>query len=251
MARMGLHDALRRTRRRLVMAASPWKYRKGTVPLPIKWLISPLRYDVLVRLEFLRFHERHLDLYGTDFPAYLAKALDQPYFVWFREVLCRRRCPGLRDDRDGLVRAYEAKVRETAGLHRNYRERGFDRRDPIILRSGGKVLPTSTGKAIRRKMFVGDGCHRMALLMLDGAEILEPGHYRVRRYPAYEPLDNTHLLIGPLRLSRGEYYRYLSGGYTASTCEDRDMLLASVRKQEPARVAELEQVIAIDEPQFA
>lgn len=248
---MGVRDALRQTHRRLVMAASPWKYKKGTVPLPIKWLISPLRYDVLVRLEYFRFHERHLDLYGGDFSGYLAKALEHPYFVWFREVLCRRRFAQLQEDRDGLVRAYEAKVRETAGLHRDFRERGFDRRRPIVLRSGEKVLRTSTGKEIRRKMFVGDGCHRMALLMLDGAEILEPGHYRIRRYRSYEPLDNTHLLIGPLRLSPGEYYRFLSGGYTGSTCEDRDTLLASVRKQEPAKVAELEQVIAIDEKQLA
>jgi len=247
---MSLGEALRRTHRRLVMAAVPWKYRKGTIPLPFKWLVSPLRYDVLVRLEHFCFHERHLDDYERDFGGYLKRALEQPYFAWFREVLCRRRYPELLDDREGAVRAFEARLRESAQLHRGFRRRGFDRRSPIVLRSGATVLETSTGKTIRRKWFVGDGCHRMALLMLDGAEVLEPRFYRTRSYREYAPLDNTHLLIGPLHLGRDAYYRFLSGGYSGSTFEARDPLLASVRRQEPANIDELEQVIAIDERQF-
>ncbi len=247
---MGFRDALKQLQRRLVVAASPWKYRKGRVPLPFRWLVSPLRYDVLVRLEYFRFHERNLELYRGEFPRYLELARQQPYFVWFREVLCRRRFPQLREDPAGLARAFEQRVRAAAELHRGFRERGFDERNPIILRAGRRIRPTPTGKRIRRKLFVGDGCHRMALLMLAGAEILNPGQYRVRHEREHEPLDNTHLLIGPLGLTRTEYYRFLSGGYCGSTYDDRELLLDAVRRVEPHYVAEVTEVSAIDERQL-
>ena len=104
---MGIRDAFRKTHRRLVVAASPWRYRRGTESLPFARLVSPLRYDVLVRLEYFRFHERNLELFERDFQAYLEQVRGQPYFVWFREVLCRRRHPELPNDPPGLLRAFE------------------------------------------------------------------------------------------------------------------------------------------------
>jgi hypothetical protein len=244
---MGIRDAFRLTHRRLVVAASPWKYRRGTELLPFARLVSPLRYDVLVRLEYFRFHERNLALFERDFPAYLEDARGQPYFVWFREVLCRRRHPELPDDPAGLLRAFESRVRAAAELHRDFRDNGFDTRSPIVLRSGTRLLATSTGKRPACDLFAGDGCHRMALLMLDGQESLSPEYYRIRNYPEYAPLDNTHLLIGPLRIGPPEYYRYLSMAYSETVFQDREALLTDVREHDPGRLAELERVLEIDE----
>ena len=87
---------------------SRWKLLPGTEPLPIVPLISPLRYDIVVRLEYLRFLEANigLRLIGT-FRAIVEAARKTGYFVWFTEVMCRNFRPRLLHTERKLQRAFE------------------------------------------------------------------------------------------------------------------------------------------------
>src|SRR5688572_7146480 len=168
-------------------------------------LISPLRYDILVRAEFFRFHGEHAALYDHSLPDYLAAAQSHSYFLWFTEVYVRRFHPELAGNPRALLDAFADRVRRSVELFRSFEARGFDSRHPIVLRSGRTILPTETGKVVSATVFAGNGCHRLALLLARGVRWLEPGTYVVKRTPTFRPLDNTALLLPVLRLSEAEY----------------------------------------------
>jgi hypothetical protein len=248
--RSGARRRAARLRERLQSAwqGNPWSERPGRERVDIHRLISPLRYDVLVRAEYFDFCEASLAELERDPAAHLAASRDHPYYVWFREVACAIRMPRLLADPPALERAFAERVARSVELLRSYRARGFDPAEPLILTSGRRIDPTDTGKRMAGPLFSGDGCHRLALLLRSGVRTLEPDWYRVRSYRRYAPRDSTARLVPALALERERYFAFVSLGYTEKRHTTQQALLATVRASAPARVAELEQVIALDAP---
>jgi len=146
-----------------------------------------------------------------------------------------------------LRKAFSDQLRKTEALYTSFKINGMDKQYPITLRSGDTILPTSTGKRITRKVYAGDGCHRIALLLLDGHKTLLPEYCRISKCAEYQPLDNTQLLLQHLKISDEKYYSFLSLAYAEKTLPTKESLLCHVRKNNPARLHELEMILSIDE----
>lgn len=205
-------------------------------------LISPLRYDIMIRLSFFeRFG-------GTkDVESILPTLLDDSYFVWFREVRVPRRWPAILDDPDALRRAFASQVGRALELYDRFHASGYDSSQPLRIRSAKHVLPTKSGKLVERVAFIGDGCHRLALLKLAGHVQLEPSMYRLETRSDFSPHDNTAILLPHLRLTPGAYYRFLSMGYGIPISDSKTELIDRVREAQPDRLTELLGVIGVDE----
>jgi len=202
---------------------------------------------VLVRAQFLEslgdLDEASAD---TQAVAYAARRTD--YYRWFLSVAAYRN-RRLRGSHPVAVEAaFDLRVRRSIELARNFRDAGFDPAYPIVLRAGQTILPTSTGKVLGRQLFLSDGCHRLALLVLAGVTELGPSHYVVERHRQIVPTDNTAILLRRLVLDDASYYGFLARGYATEPAEDRVALVAAT----PAALqAELAQILAIDEALIA
>jgi hypothetical protein len=103
---------------------------------------------------------------------------------------------------------------------------------------------------VQRRFHASDGCHRLAMLMAVDQRTLPAGWYRVRTDPLRSLTDNTSTLIGPLALDREDYYRFLARGYGMATATGRDPIIQHIRTHAADRLPELEQVLAVDEPEL-
>jgi hypothetical protein len=228
------------------LSRSRWKLLPGTEPLPIVPLISPLRYDIVVRLEYLRFLEANIAWFARDFPSYVEAARKTGYFVWFTEVMCRNFRPRLLHTERKLQRAFEHRLRKTTRMYLRFLKSGFDRRFPVLLNTGDRILETDTGKHIICRYYAGDGCHRIALLLLAGESVLQAETYYVRCFRHYAPRDNTARLVQTLSLEPEKYFAFLSIYYANQPFYDGQSLLAQIEKENPSKLEELRKVIAID-----
>lgn len=234
------------------LAGNPWRHRRGREPVDIGPLVSPLRYDVLVRAELFDLIEQvGLDAIERDSGSLIEAAQRHPYRVWFREVACAIRMPGLLDDPIAFERAFRGRVERSVELLRSYRLRGFDPTTPLTLSSGQQILATRTGKRVSGPLFAGDGCHRLALLLRDGVTQLAPDWYRVRVFRTLSPRDSTAALLPALAVPREAYYAFLSLRYAEQPRHARDELVEEVRRHRPEELPELEALLSIDEPRLA
>lgn len=225
---------------------TPWYFEPGLAPVPINTLVSPLRYDILVRVSFFRFFETHQDLFERDFDAFVERARQHAYFTWFTEVYSLRN-PEEFESEGKVESAFRQRVMRAARLYRRFQEIGFDKSTPIILVRGCKILSTITGKRFDTPFYTWEGLHRIALMIMAGYSSLPPAVYCIRNLRKFSPIDNTHLLIRPLKITLKEYYSFLSLGYTEKEFTDKESLLANVRAKGPEKVKELEAIIAVDE----
>jgi hypothetical protein len=211
-------------------------------------LICPLRYDVWVRIEFIRLLRDEWALYRDDLSAFLDRAPARAYYVWFRDVRCVRYHPQVARDPELLESAFMERVHKSARLWHSVDRDGFDVSTPIRLMSGRSIRNVN-GKAIRGRYFAGDGCHRIACLHLIGRANLEPAHYEVSIQPSLEPMDNTAILIDCLPIGRAAYLRYLSHFYCdGAELDSADGILHDVASRKPDLLPELESVLAFDLP---
>ncbi len=223
----------------------------GTEPVAIAPLVSPLRYDVVVRRDWFDLRASQRERFDADFDALFEASSTHAYGTWFREVVARTVHPDYLASEERLRREFAARLRRSIALQDSFDARGFDAAHPIALNAGVCVHPTASGKRLTAALYAGNGCHRLALLLRAGRERLEPGEYVVRRAVDYTPRDNTGLLLEALNVRAGDYYRFVSLGYGVGESASRDELLEQVRSREPERVAELERILQIDEPHLS
>ena len=227
-------------------------YQPGREPIPIDHLVSPLRYDIVVRQRYFEVLRERRALAEEDFEAFMELSRQQPYFTWFtRVVIPGSNNPEIVGDDERVNAAFERRVRRSIELHDAFESTGYDRRRPIILRSGEEIAPTSTGKRLARRIYAGDGCHRLAWLRMSGVDVLEPGMYRVHVAPVFTPRDDTAALIDLMAISRREYLSFLSLSYADSEMPSEEALLDHVRSTDPDRLPEIEEVLAVDSPLLA
>lgn len=231
---------LRRTARR----AATWRPKtSGRETLSVRELISPLRYDVLVRADlFTQVAEQRAAGRGSD-AELVAAARQGPYAVWFEKVAMARFRPWVLQDRDLFEQQFAERVLRSAALWDSFCAGGFDDRHPVTLRGARGGLPTDSGAVVDRPVHVGDGGHRLALLLAAGQD-LTPALYRIDHRPMSRLIDNTATLLGPLGLSESEHVAFLAHGYGATGATDAESLLEHVRTHRPERLAELTSVLA-------
>jgi hypothetical protein len=220
----------------------------GIEPVAIAPLISPLRFDVLVRRDWFEFRASQRERFDADFDALFEASAKHPYGTWFREVVARTVHPEYLASEQRFRREFAARLRRSSALQDSFDARGFDAVHPIALSAGVRVHPTASGKRVTAAFYAGNGCHRLALLLRAGRERLEPGEYVVRRAVDYTPRDNTGLLLEVLGVRADDYYRFVSMGYEVGESASREDLLEQVSSREPERLAELEHVLQADEP---
>lgn len=228
-----------------------YQFERPHRDVPIATLVSPLRYDVLIRAEFFRFCQQHQELYSRDPDRFIEQAFDHRYHLWFCAVFCRRFKPDLLADERRRREAFAVRVKRSMILYQSFARDGFDNRYPITLRAGSTVEATTSGKVVIRPYYAGDGCHRLALLVASGQRHVPAAACRVKIFSVYQPLDNTHMLLSSLRLDPARYYSFIAEGYGAPPAVDRASLLAWVRQYRPGSLQEVEHVTAIDEPNLA
>lgn len=226
-------------------------YRPATEPLDLDQLISPLRYDIMVRADFFDYLSERLDDYEADFDRFAAVATATAYYAWFAKVALARYRPRQAREPALVMVEFRERLRRSARLLSSFTTGGFDVRHPISVRTAVPGALTGTGKLVRRTYYAGDGCHRLALLVRAGDTSLPPSHYRVRRDPETTVMDNTQLLIRELGLTHEQYFRFLSRGYADRPYADAPTLLSHVEERAPHRLSELRAVIAADEAAFA
>lgn len=227
---------LRRTLRRGVTWRRKWD---GDEEVCIERLISPLRYDVAVRAQFFGFLDAHENLSDTQV---VEAARSEPYRLWFERVAMARFRPWTLSDPSVLDRQFVERVMRSRAMARSFRDRGFDSRTPIMLRYHRGDAVTDSGVHMSSRLHVGDGGHRLALLMARGLRLM-PGQFRVDPRATPFVIDNTAILATALDLSEAEYTRFVSAGYVDRPFEVVDELLEHVRAVDPARAGELTQLL--------
>lgn len=224
---------------------APKTGRSSPPDLEIGPLISPLRYDVLVRARFFDFIDQNVELWEADRTEFMRLARRHPYHLWFTQVALRQ-TPGRR--RREPVDSYDQRVRRSVSLYRSFLARGFDPSCPITVWEAEIVLPTDSGKLVRRSHFVCDGCHRLALVLTSGVSHLTPEMVRIQHLQTLKPRDNTVEMLRTGLLGEAEYTRFLEMGYAPGRPAHATLaaLLASVTSA--ANADEVHQVAAVDAP---
>lgn len=229
---------------------NPYRREPARGPVRIGEIVSPLRYDVVVRARHLAFYAARRDLFATDFEAYQALAREQAYFVWFARVAAPRWWPWVFDDPLLFESAWRDRLRASAALHDSFQAHGFDLAHPIELHAGRRVRQTASGKRTTRRLFAGDGNHRLSLLMAAGQDLLQPSQYRVKRYLSIVPADTTGFLLRETGAGWSEYRSFLELGYPAARLEVSG---GRVRVEAPdtAVAAEVKALVERDLPHLA
>lgn len=216
----------------------------------INRIACPLRYDICIRIEFLRLLRDEWTLYEDDLSLFRKRPPAQAYFNWFRNVRCARYQPALMTDAARLEAGFIKRIHQTAQLWQSVKESGFDTSNPIRLWTG-RSIRSINGKKITTTLFAGDGCHRIACLYLLGWRYLEPVHYEVVIRPRFKPLDNTALLIDSKALEVSTYLRYISHFYCDGELFDSETaILQYVSDRKPEILPELESALAYDLTRF-
>jgi hypothetical protein len=235
---------------RAALRGNPYRIEPGDRPIRIGELVSPLRYDVLLRKRHFEFLREHRDLFAEDFDAYEKRARQEPYFVWFERVMAPSWLPEVMDDQGAFETAWRERLRRSFELLTSFEKSGFDPAYPVELLAGNSVAPTATGKRLARSVFAGDGNHRLALLMAAGVDELTGAQYRIKRYRSLVPADTTGLLFEWTGGGWTEYQDFIALGYPTVSLrlvEGR----VEVADADAATTAEVEAIVSADLPHLA
>lgn len=185
------------TARRLLHAGDYWYWLPDDEhpdTIDIAELVHPLRYDIIVRKDFIETYAADRDRFAQDWELYRTTARRHPYRTWYEKIMVDRLKPHLRASAFDLEAAFDHRIRETARVCDSILDDGFDAAHPIVPYAGLAVRPTRTGLAYRQRWYMGDGCHRLATLMAQGRRELPRAWFRIKVFSRLEPIDNTALL---------------------------------------------------------
>jgi len=197
--------------------------------LDITELVSPLRYDIVIRKDFISLYLSNQDLYHSDFDSFLELAIQHPYYVCFQKMK-----PQLLGAETVLRRKFADRIRSFIGLYSTMVEFGFDKTMPIVPKTGLRILPTKEGKKISGKFFMGDGCHRLACLMALGYDTLPIDYIRVQCFQTLTPRDGTVELVHSVPIDPKKYFAFLASRYSAPYCFERgEEFVEYIKREKP------------------
>jgi hypothetical protein len=209
-------------------------------------LVCPIRYDILVRVEFIRFLVENDYLSSNDIDVILEAPAAQRYRTWFKEIPFRGRYPEYYDDDTHIREPLYLRIRKTQELWKSMSSKGFDHTQPIKLRSG-ELVHSINEKTFKTRFYAGDGCHRIACLLVMGREWLEPEEFIVALGKELHPRDNTAILLDKLPISMSDYLSFISRGYCGGCAlVSPDEALAYVKVHSTDRLTELKNVFRHD-----
>lgn len=226
-------------------ALSP-RYRRPSEPVPVSDLISPLRFDIMIRAEMFDFLEAIPAAERGDHVAVARLARTLRYATWFREIAANY-VLGASPTEAELDAAFADRVRKTIQLFEQFERIGLDRRWPITL-VHHDPMETATGKRLRHRLQPVDGCHRLALLWRSGITELPVDACWV--FAEHAPaIDNTRTLLQHVPIELNDYYRFIGLGYVSTPVDGRASLLQAVSNERgPDVLAEVVHLLAADEP---
>jgi hypothetical protein len=181
--------------------------------IPVQSLIYPHRYDVVARLEFLRFYDAQRSLYRKEFREFLRRAWETDFAF---------HCLQIRYDKGRLFRwlhpgqarsLFEERIREFTGLLEGIRKDGFDPAFPLGMRVNAGPLVTREGKRIFRTVSLVDGYHRLSVLVYLGYRELPPEFWRIETTGAKRVRDNTGRYLRAGRLTPAAHFQFLRDYY--------------------------------------
>ena len=150
--------------------------RPGTIDLILDELVSPLRYDVIVRQQFFAFLDANVDLL-EEFSDLVIEARHEPYYIWFRDIVVGDRTKLLKGR--SLDEAFADQVERVLAVRARFNP-ADESWGELLLRELPAGTQTTTGKTVGPRFVPVDGCHRIALLRHHGRKILPAGTYRLR-----------------------------------------------------------------------
>lgn len=228
------------TVRRTVRRATTWRPKHdGDATLDVSDLIRPYRYDVLVRVALFDEIERHRPT-AEQLPEFAVALREHPYAVWFREVELRRFYPWVLRDEAQARERFVRRVGRAVSTFDSVRHHGFDADRPLTLRRVRLPARTDSGLPVAHMLHVGDGGHRLALLLRSGVA-LAPSMYRVDPRP-HQVIDNTALLAPALDLTEEDWARFVGPHFVRTPVSTADDLLQAVATECPMRMQEVQQL---------
>lgn len=240
------HRARRRVRRTVERAGATEV--AANEPVRIDDLVSPLRYDILIRQRYLSLLMESRQLLGGDLGPLLDLSRSHEYFTWFAAVVVPRFMPMLIGREDEIAAAFEVRVRATVDPLKSVEGSGVDPKRPITLRTGKRIEPTATGKRLARRVYARDGCHRIALLRASGVTVLEPGSYRLDSQRRFVPFDNTAPVLRADPIDTKAYWEFMALSYDELVAADRSGPAPGGEAADPERFAEMRAIASLDDP---
>jgi hypothetical protein len=208
-------------------------------------LISPLRYDIVVRSSFMALIEEHREMADRDPKAFLRLARNHPYYRWYREIAWSFNPPSRR-----VIPAdvhFRWRVARSIELFDSFQRSGFDSRCPVTVRQVTAPSLTVDGKCISNRFVPLDGCHRLALLANAGFTELTPDMYVVDNSGLGPPRDNTVRVLAFSSLRDPEYFAFIGRGYGVKADSEVTLLLA-VADKGTWQVDEVRSILKVDLP---
>ncbi len=147
----GVRRVVHRARRAVLERTA----RPGTEPVDLSVLITPLRYDVVVRARLFDLLAERPDLTGD---ALVRAASATAYADWFVHVECARFFPELLQDEAARDERFAERVHGAARLLRSVEARGFDPASPVTLLRAPAGTVSESGAPALGDLHIGDGC---------------------------------------------------------------------------------------------
>jgi len=180
--------------RRLAFYSARSENYPGKDIISINELIFPLRYDIILRYKFFELYKNNINIFSNSFDEFFQMTLKSDYFTWYKYIAYPLHRNVFRE-REDLHSLFKKRVLKSVDLYNSFQENSFDPSRPIVLYTGKNICITTSDVKPSIRYFAGDGCHRIALLLLSGSKIIKPEQYIVKEFDKFQPLDNTSLLL--------------------------------------------------------
>src|SRR4051812_41384279 len=105
-----------RERLKSAVGGNDWRFEPGSEPGPLAALMSPLRFDISIRVDYFRFLRRNREVFDEDMSEYVERARMHPYYTWFTQVSVPVFRPELVGDPPRLEEAFRDRLVRTAVL---------------------------------------------------------------------------------------------------------------------------------------
>lgn len=175
------------------------KEMKLTKDILLSSIIVPLRYDIIIREDFISFYLKNKEIYINNFDLFVKKSLNELFYDYFKIRLAVYR-PKLLKDRNMVVKEYKKYVKNFINLFEDIKNKGFDASFPVTLHRS----------IFSNKLYIGDGCHRIACLKFLGYKYLPKEHGKAVVSVFYRPRNNTRMLLDMNLISKVTYKKFTS-----------------------------------------
>lgn len=152
--------------------------------IPLSSIIAPLRYDIIIREKFIAFYLKNRKLYQNDLGSFVEKSKKEPFYEYFKIRTAVYR-PKILKDKGMTMDEYQKYIKNFISLFEKIKNKGFDANFPVTLHRS----------IFSKKLYMGDGCHRIACLKFLGYKSLPKEHGKIIISLFHKPKNNTKMLL--------------------------------------------------------